>query len=96
MPRLTSSNPKYRRHKATGQAVVTLAGRDIDLGNHGTAAGKAEYNRFGGEWIAKGRPSILASTEQVSVSEVIEMKVRVAHHLSSGIKPSTQLHTQPC
>ena len=34
MPRLTSQNPSYRRHKASGQAVVTLAGQDVYLGPH--------------------------------------------------------------
>ena len=29
MPRLTSSSPKYRRHKSSGQAIVTLNGRDF-------------------------------------------------------------------
>ena len=33
--------PKYRKHRASGQAVVTLNGRDIYLGPHGTKASKA-------------------------------------------------------
>ncbi len=28
--------PKYRLHRPTGQAVVTLNGRDTYLGKHGT------------------------------------------------------------
>ena len=32
MPRLKNKVPSYRLHKATGQAVVTLNGRDIYLG----------------------------------------------------------------
>jgi len=35
--------PKYRKHRATGQAIVTLAGRDHYLGPHGTVASKLEY-----------------------------------------------------
>ncbi len=42
--------PSYRRHKPSGQAVVTLNGRDIYLGNWGTKAGKAEYERLIGQW----------------------------------------------
>ncbi len=38
MPRLTNSLPKYRKHKASGQAIVTLDGRDFYLGPHGTKA----------------------------------------------------------
>ena len=41
--------PTYRRHKATGQAVVTLNGRDIYLGRWGTKASKTEYRRLIGE-----------------------------------------------
>lgn len=55
MPRLTQSIPKYRRHKASGQAIVTLDGKDFYLGPHGTKASRREYDRLVGEWIAGGR-----------------------------------------
>ena len=55
MPRLMNRNPSYRRHKASGQAVVTLGGQDVYLGPHGTAASKREYDRVVGEWLARGR-----------------------------------------
>jgi len=29
--------PSYRRHKATGQSVVTLNGKDVYLGKYNTA-----------------------------------------------------------
>lgn len=44
MPRLTNSLPKYRKHRASGQAVVTIAGRDCYLGPHGTKASRLEYD----------------------------------------------------
>jgi integrase len=47
--------PKYRRHKPTGQAVVTLDGRDIYLGRWNTKASRTEYDRLIGEWLASGR-----------------------------------------
>ena len=46
--------PSYRRHKPTGQAVVTIDGRDIYLGKFNTAASRAEYNRLIAEWTAHG------------------------------------------
>ena len=46
--------PSYRHHKPTGQAVVTLNGKDHYLGLWGTAASRAEYDRLIGEWIANG------------------------------------------
>src|SRR3954452_4572843 len=55
MPKLTASNPKYRLHRASGQAIVTLDGRDFYLGAHGSAASRQEYDRFIGEWLAAVR-----------------------------------------
>jgi hypothetical protein len=29
MPHLTTRNPSYRKHKASGQAIVTIDGQDV-------------------------------------------------------------------
>ncbi len=50
MPRLTKSFPKYRHHKASGHAVVTLGGRDYYLGPYNSTGSKAEYNRLIADW----------------------------------------------
>ncbi len=55
MPRLTKSVPKYRKHKASGQAVVTLDGKDFYLGPHNTDVSRREYDRLVGEWQLNGR-----------------------------------------
>ena len=55
MPKYADRIPSYRRHKATGQAVVTLAGQEIYLGKWNTAASRREYDRLIGEWLAAGR-----------------------------------------
>ena len=47
--------PSYREHKPSGQAVVTLGGRDVYLGKHGTPESRAEYDRVIAEWLANGR-----------------------------------------
>jgi integrase len=47
--------PSYRKHKPTGQAVVTLNGKDHYLGHYGTAASRAEYDRLIAEWLACDR-----------------------------------------
>ena len=57
MPRLTDAVPKYRKHKRSGQAVVTICGIDHYLGPHGTKASKLEYDRLITEWFAAGRPT---------------------------------------
>jgi hypothetical protein len=56
MPKLADTSvPSYRLHKQSGQAIVTLNGRDILLGRHGTIASKIEYRRRIAEWIANDR-----------------------------------------
>jgi integrase len=57
MPRLVHKLPSYRLHTPSGRAVVTLGGKDVYLGPHGTDLSKAEYDRVVGEWLANGRRS---------------------------------------
>ena len=46
--------PSYRRHKPSGQAVVTLNGKDRYLGKWNTKASRVEFNRLVGAWLAGG------------------------------------------
>lgn len=46
--------PSYRLHKPSGQAVVTLSGRDHYLGVHGTLESKTAYNRLVAQYLANG------------------------------------------
>jgi hypothetical protein len=55
MPRLIYRTPSYRKHRASGQAVVTLDGQDHYPGPHGTAASKREYIRLVSQWRAMDR-----------------------------------------
>ena len=69
--------PAYRRHKQSGQAVVTLTDltgrrRDVLLGKHGSAASRSEYARVIAEWEASGRrlpPSPARPGRIVAVSD---------------------------
>ncbi|MCC6670119.1 MAG: hypothetical protein IT458_03600 [Planctomycetes bacterium] len=67
--------PSYRRHKPTGQAVVTLNGRDHYLGRYGTAASVEAYNRLLAEWLARGRTAPAdekpPSPRSLTVNEVV-------------------------
>ena len=58
MPRLTHSVPRYRLHRASNQAVVTIAGHDHYLGPWRSKASRIEYDRIICEWLACGRSSI--------------------------------------
>ena len=46
MPLLVHRVPKYGNHRATGQAIVTLDGKDFYVGPHGTKASRNEYDRL--------------------------------------------------
>lgn len=68
--------PSYRRHKPSGQAVVTLGGRDIYLGKYNSAASRAEYNRLIAEWTANN--GTLTSGHDLTVIELAAAFMRHA------------------
>jgi integrase len=71
MPDLSAPHlPSYRKHKPTGQAVVTLNGKDIYLGKHGTAESRAGYDRLVACWLANGR-RLVDADESLSTKELI-------------------------
>ncbi len=53
MPKLQKKLPSYCLHKASGQAVVTLDGRDHYLGKHDTPESIEKYKELLAEWVAK-------------------------------------------
>ncbi|CAN5440688.1 site-specific integrase [soil metagenome] len=71
----SSRLPSYRKHKSSGQAVVTLTTgfggrRDVLLGKFGTAASRKEYDRVLLEWIGNGRRLQPASSD-LSINELV-------------------------
>jgi integrase len=65
--------PSYRRHKDSGQAVVTLNGVGFYLGPYGSPQSKAEYDRVTAEWLARGRraPAKADESGDLLVKELI-------------------------
>ena len=49
-------SPKYRKHKSSGQAVVTIGGKAPYLGPYGTKASHVEYDQLIAEWRAAPCP----------------------------------------
>jgi integrase len=47
--------PKYRLHKASGQALVQISGERIYLGKYGTEASKEKYRRLVAEFLVGGQ-----------------------------------------
>ena len=84
MPRLTRTLPKYRKHRASGQAVVTLSGRDFYLGPYRSKASRTEYDRLVGEWQANGRR--LDICEELTIAVVMVQYLRFArtHYVKNG------------
>jgi integrase len=76
MPNLCSPErvPRYRLHKPSGQAIVSLNGRDIYLGKYRGAESREAYRRKIGEWIQHGgqtrAPQLTATVTELVVAYV--------------------------
>lgn len=75
--------PTYRRHKQSGQAIVTLPNgfggrRDVLLGTYNSAASKKEYRRVLTEWEAQERR--LASSPEASDLRISELILAYWRH----------------
>lgn len=73
MPRLSKAVPKYQLHRASGQAVVSLSGRDCYLGPHGTKVSKVAYDLLVAEWLQNGRQLVEGTDGGLTVVEVIAL-----------------------
>ena len=69
MPGLSNTprkTPAYRRHKASGQAVVTLNSVDFYLGRWRSKASRAEYARRIAEWVANDHRPLVRPNDLLS------------------------------
>ena len=66
----SSRNPRYRLHRPSGQAVVTVGGKDHYLGKHCSKASREAYDRLIAEWLRNGR-TLPAGREPISVNELL-------------------------
>lgn len=76
MPKLNGKVPKYRKHKASGQGIVTLNGQDVYCGPFEAPASKAKYDRLIAEWLSNGRCRIRSDSPEeieaaISVNELV-------------------------
>ena len=93
MPR-TTKPPAYRLYRRTGQAVVTLNGRDYYLGRYRTDASRDEYDRLIAEWLSSGRCLPNAMLEhQLTVLELTAAfwKHVQIHYVKDGL-PTSEVH----
>ncbi len=82
MPKLSHRLPKYRLHKASGQAIVTLNGFDHYLGTYNSRESKQAYQRKVSEWLASNKLNA-ANPSLVSDATVDEVFVRYWAHVKS-------------
>jgi integrase len=95
MPNVCSKkrSPRYRLHKSTGQAVVTIDGHDIYLGKHGSTASRDEYQQRIAEWkrtLKQTKPS--NNRKAATITEVVVAYVEFAdgYYLKNG-KPTNEV-----
>jgi len=99
MPRLLDGVPRYRKHRASGQAVVTLSGNDFYLGPHGTKVSYREYDRVVAEWLARGRTPLLrgdSSLPSVTLVEIMAVFKRHARDYYKKRGVTTNEYTAIC
>ncbi len=63
--------PKYRHHKASGQAVVTIGGRDYYLGPHGSHESIQKYAALVAEATLNGGIIVPKKDQRPTVADVI-------------------------
>lgn len=66
------TQPSYRHHKPSGQAVVTLNGRSHYLGKFGTPRSRKCYDELIERWLAGGRKLADEYTQALTVVELID------------------------
>lgn len=84
MPKPRNQPRKYRRH-ASGQASITVNGRDIYLGKHGSPESYAEYARLMADLVA-GRPVRPRDDHpcNLPISELLDV---YTEHLRATVNP---------
>jgi hypothetical protein len=73
--------PAYRLHRPTGQAVVTLAGRDHYLGHFGTPPSQEKYARLVAEWVGAGRSAAAARTPPAHAAPALSVNELILAYL---------------
>ena len=100
MPRRSGKVPSYTKHKASGQAVVRINGKDHYLGVYGTPESHDAYERLIAEWRvaqieasrAEGAPT-QETSHALTVNAVILAYMKFAEEYYSKDGKTTQEYT---
>ena len=100
MPRLKNRVPSYRLHKGTGQAVVTLNGRDVYLGIYDSVKSREAYQAAVNEWLTSQRQRLstaprdtdTAPADGLTINEIfLDYWVFVQEHYRKYGKPTSEV-----
>ena len=97
MARTHSGLPTYRRHRPSGQAVVSFGRADIYLGPWKSKRSLAEYDRLIAEYIANGRRAPIDNgATHLTITELIAQYWRFAkdYYVKDGKPTDTQWHVR--
>jgi len=85
--------PSYRQHKPSGQAVVTLNGKDHYLGPWGSDLSRNEYDRLVCEWLANGRRLPNSEANDITIVELIAGYLKFAKSYYASDRDTTSEYT---
>lgn len=98
----TAKTPSYCHHRASGQAVVRVSGRDVYLGKYGSAESHERYEQFVAQWRAEqkslgkqaeGTPPPIAGPK-LTINEVLLAYVEYAkEYYSRDGKPTGEFES---
>ncbi|HUW30810.1 MAG TPA: site-specific integrase [Planctomycetota bacterium] len=88
--------PSYRRHRPSGQAVVTIERKDHYLGPWRSRESKLAYERLISEWLANGRclprGNFQSAQSDVTIAELVLKYVQFAEsYYAKGGQPTKEL-----
>jgi integrase len=91
----TRKPPSYRLHKASGQAVVTLHGKDYYLGPHGSLESRTRYERIVSGWMASPDTPVQIEPDLAGALTVVELAAQYlrwasTYYVKNG-EPTTEL-----
>jgi integrase len=89
MPFLSRSLPKYQHHQKSGQARVSLGGKQVDLGPYDSPESRAKYDQVVGEWIAAGRPRQRAKCLELHAVRVADVVAAYFEHIKRIFRDRT-------
>jgi hypothetical protein len=89
---MPKKNPSYRLHKPSGQAIVTLNGRDFYLGQWNSAESRTEFERLLAEWLSNSHQLPTASRGgSLTIAELLAAYLRFAKgYYSENGEPTSE------